>query len=181
MSDSPGCALTRARLEALYVKTEKPLFNVVYRWLWSREEAHDVVQDAFLKLWAMRERVREETVEPLVYRIALNLAANRRRSRKVWQWLALDTVLPWWGRPDDEADPARRQEEALTRAAVDGLPEPLRQVVVLAEMSGLTYAQVGEVLGIPEGTVGSRRNRALALLRERLGPLVHEEQAHDAA
>ena len=54
------------------------------------------------------------------------------------------------------------------REAVNSLPEELRRVVVLCECSELTYDEIGAVLSIPAGTVGSRRHRALRLLRERL-------------
>ena len=65
-------------LEQLYARLETPLCNLVYRWLWSMDESQDVVQDAFVRLWRMRARVDKQTVEPLIYKIALNLAASRR-------------------------------------------------------------------------------------------------------
>ena len=71
-----------AELYALYERLEKPLYNVLYRTVWEREEAHDLVQETFARLWAMRARVREETVEPLAYRIGLNLARSWQRKRR---------------------------------------------------------------------------------------------------
>ena len=53
----------------------------MYRWLWNREEVRDVIQDAFARLWQMRDRVEWDRADPLIYRIALNLAAKRRRGR----------------------------------------------------------------------------------------------------
>ena len=44
-------------LERLYVRLEKPLCNVVFRWVWNMDEAQDLVQDAFVRLWRMRTRV----------------------------------------------------------------------------------------------------------------------------
>ena len=163
--------LDRAALESLYVRLERKLFNVVYRWLWDREEAADVVQEAFVKLWAMRERVRIETVEPLVYRIAVNLAANRRRQRKLWAWASLEGLRA--RAVDDDA----AEDQRWVRAAIDALPERLRKVIVLAELSGMTAKEIGAVLDIPEGTVASRRHHALALLRTALGPLAHDDGA----
>ncbi len=163
----------QAQLEALYVRLEPRVFNVVYRWLWNREDAADVVQDAFAKLWSMRDRVRAQTVEALVYRIAVNLAANRRRQRRVWGWVTLDGLRAA-GRAldDDAADEARR-----VRAAVDALPERLRRVVVLGEFSGMTAKEIGAVLGVPEGTVASRRHQALGVLRAALGGLMDADGA----
>jgi len=54
--------------------------------------------------------------------------------------------------------------------AVDELPERLKRVLMLCELAGMSYGEVAAVTGVKEGTVGSRRNRALALLRERLQP-----------
>lgn len=159
-------------LEALYVRLEKPVFNVVYRWLWNVEEARDVTQEAFLKVWQAWERVDAATVEPLVFRTALNLAANRLRTRKLWGWLTLEPVrerADERAAPDEALDVERRR--AQVRRAVDALPEKLKRVVVLCELSGLSYAQVAEALEIPSGTVGSRRNLALAALQKSLGPL----------
>jgi RNA polymerase sigma-70 factor (ECF subfamily) len=130
----------------------------------------DLVQDAFMKLWHMRDRIDPATVEALAFRIALNLASNRLRSRRLWRW------LPFVAEGGDDIDPgaladagvdARRRQRAV-RAAVESLPDDLRRVVFMCEFSGLGYDEIASALGVPTGTVGSRRNRALKLLREKL-------------
>lgn len=160
--------LHRDELERAYLRLEKPMFNVVYRWLWSSSDAQEIVQEAFLKVWDARERVDVTTLEPLLYRTALNLASNRRRSLRVRRWIGLEAA-------DDEASKARTPEEALVakrvRAAIDALPERLREVVVLAEIAEMSYGEIAETLGIPVGTVGSRRNTALSKLAETLGEI----------
>jgi len=161
--------LSRAEFEALYLRLERRIFNIVYRWVWDREESHDLVQETFLKLWRMRENVRRETVEPLVYRIATNLAANRRRSRRLWRWTGLALVR---SRASCKAriadDLERREERRAVRYAIEELPNHLRQVILMCEYSELSYADIGTALGIPAGTVGSRRNAALKRLRKSL-------------
>ena len=173
MADSrEGSVLDEALLERLYVKLEKRIYNVVYRWVWSAEEAQDITQEAFLKVWSARARVDVSSVEPLLYRTAVNLASNRRRSRRLWGWLGLDAVAEPASqetRVDDEL--AKERSRGLVRAAVDALPEELRRVIVLAELSELSYAEIGAILGIPQGTVGSRRNTALRRLQGMLGEL----------
>ena len=129
------------------------------------------MQEAFLKIWKVREDVDLETVEPLLYRTALNLASNRRRSSRLWRWIGIDAA-------SDEASPAPTSEEALAtaqnrqrvRVAIEALPERLREVILLTEYSELTHQEIGSALGIPSGTVGSRRNAAIAQLSERLEP-----------
>ncbi len=171
MGTSPQGGLDQASLEQLFLRLEKPVYNVVYRWLWQPQDAREVVQEAFVRLWRMRDRVRMETVEPLLYRIALNLASKKRRSRRLWRWLSLDSAPERSVAAGGDAQRAveERQRQAALRQAVEALPERLRSVVMLCEFSELSYAEVGQALGIPEGTVGSRRNAALKRLRQQLG------------
>jgi RNA polymerase sigma-70 factor (ECF subfamily) len=167
-----GGGLDEAALARLYVKLEKPMFNVVYRWLWNAGDAQEVVQEAFLRVWKKRDAVDLATVEPLLYRTALNLASNRRRSSRLWRWLGLEDAGEEpvdSGTSEEQLARARRQERV--RAAVDALPDRLREVVMLAEYAELSYAEIAATLGIPAGTVGSRRNTALARLAEALGPI----------
>jgi RNA polymerase sigma-70 factor (ECF subfamily) len=156
-------------LERLYARMEKPLYNVVFRWTWQAEEAQDIVQEAFVRLWRMRERVDMKTVEPLVYRIALNLASSRKRSARLWRWVSLE-ALRESGTPATSAEEALAADEQrrLVRAALDALPEDLRRVVMLCEYSELSYDEIAAALSIPAGTVGSRRNRALRRLEKQL-------------
>jgi len=161
-----------AELEALYARLEKPVFNVVHRWLWDVEDARDVTQEAFVKLWNARKRVRLDSVEPLLFRTALNLAANRLRGRRLRRFFSLEVAK-------DTADPSAgaqvsletAQQRARVRAAIEALPEKLKQVVVLFELSGLSTQQIADTLGIPGGTVSSRRSLAMAALSKSLGPL----------
>jgi RNA polymerase sigma-70 factor (ECF subfamily) len=171
-----------ADLERLYARLEKPLYNVVYRWVWSAEEAADLVQEAFVRLWRMRDRVVLDRAEALVYRIALNLAASRRRSKRVWRWVSLE-ALRGTSTADSSAEQALLDEQrhGRVRDAVDALPDDLRRVVVMTECTGMTYDEIGGILKIPAGTVGSRRNRALKQLRGLLSDegTIDEPRTHE--
>lgn len=162
--------LDEVAFEALFRRLERPVYNVVYRWLWSAEEAHEVVQESFVRLWRARRRVRMETIEPYLFRIALNLAARRRRWLRRWRFVGLEgTERRPAADPDAQALLESGERERLVRAAVEALPEHQRRVVMLCELSGMTYDQVAETLGIAPGTVGSRRHAALKHLRRLLG------------
>ncbi|MDX9719503.1 MAG: sigma-70 family RNA polymerase sigma factor [Myxococcota bacterium] len=173
MSTAHHQDLDQHRLELLYAQLERRLFNVVYRWLFDSEEATDVVQDSFIALWDMRDQVRLETVEPLLFRIAIHRAAKRRRWLKLRGWLGIaphdSSSLEQLS--DTSASPHQLLETeetyTLVHRALDALPEKYRQVIVLSEFGELSYEQLAKVLGIQAGTVGSRRHRAMQLLRER--------------
>ena len=109
---------------------------------------------------------RSEGFKAFVFRTALNLAANRRRRKKLWRLVSFDSL------PEEPQD-VDAGASALSRRvqrAIDELPDRLKRVLLLCEVAGMSYGEVAAVTGVKEGTVGSRRNRALALLRERLQP-----------
>jgi RNA polymerase sigma-70 factor (ECF subfamily) len=149
---------------AWYEQFEKPLYNVAYRWLWDAAESQDVVQEAFLKIWRIRHRVVAEGFKALIFRTTLRIASNRVRRRRYWRFVPL-------GEPDMDTGATENPDILASREvrqALDSLPESLRRVLLLSELGGLSYREVAEVLGIREGTVGSRRNRALAQLKKEL-------------
>ena len=155
-----------------YRRLEKPLYNVVYRVLWDATESQDVVQDAFLRCWRRKDDVRADGFTALLYRTALNLASNRRRSVRLWRTVDVVAIehVAADGTGGEPLSP-------VVRAAFDALPDALKHVVLLTEIAGMTYPEVAAALGVAEGTVGSRRSRALTLLRERLeiqGVVSHE-------
>jgi RNA polymerase sigma-70 factor (ECF subfamily) len=155
-----------------YRRLEKPLYSVVYRMIWDASESQDVVQETFLRCWRRKADIRADGFTALLYRTALNLASNRRRNIRLWRTVdvaALEHVA-------DQAAAAAPISPAV-HAAFDALPDSLKHVVLLTEIAGMTYPEVAAALGVAEGTVGSRRSRALALLRERLevqGVVSHE-------
>jgi RNA polymerase sigma-70 factor (ECF subfamily) len=165
-------ALDQATLERAYVKLEKPMFNIVYRWLWNASDAQEVTQEAFVRVWNARARVDVATLEPLLYRTAINLASNRRRAARLRNFLGLDAATEERSHEPaaEDALEARRNTERV-RAAIDALPNGLREVLMLSEYAEMSYAEIAEALGIPAGTVGSRRNAALARLAKTLGPI----------
>jgi RNA polymerase sigma-70 factor (ECF subfamily) len=156
----------------VYRVLEKPMYNVVYRVIWDAAESQDVVQEAFLRCWRRKEHVRLDGFKALLYRTALNLASNRRRRARLWRIVGIAAL-------DDVADESASLHTLSrpVREALESLPTMMRDVLLLTELAGMTYPEIAATLGISEGTVGSRRSRALALLRERLdiqGVVSHE-------
>jgi RNA polymerase sigma-70 factor (ECF subfamily) len=158
-------ALSEEELYTCYRRLEKPLYNVLFRWLWHAQDCQDLIHDAFLRLWDKRANVDAAHIDNLAWTTALNLARNRLRWRRLWR--SADTI----DLPNDESDPAevtnRHQRELKLRAALKSLPTSQRHVVLLSEFGGLTTAEIAHVLGIPPGTVGSRKHLALAQLKKR--------------
>lgn len=153
-------------IESLYQRLERPLFNVAFRWTWSDAQAQELVQEAFLRLWKARWRVREDSAEAYVYRIVINLGQKHAGRRSRWRDFVTRTPEVEPRAPDPELD---ADSEALRRA-VTALPDTLRSVLLLCEYSGLRQREIAALLGIRPGTVGSRRHEAIGRLREALAP-----------
>lgn len=105
-------------------------------------------------------------------RSALNLAANRLRGRKLRRFFSLESAEH---AADPKLDPHAslevQQRRAAVRQAIEALPEKLKSVVVLCELSGLSTQQIADTLEIPAGTVSSRRSLAMDALEKSLGAL----------
>ena len=161
--------LDEAAWTALYQRLETPLYNAAFRYVWQRQDAQDLVQEAFLQLWQRRATIEEATVEAWLWTSVLNLARKRRRWQALRQFLQLDEGEPLAA---PEAAPEQQLQDAQharrLRAAIDALSEKLRRVLLLTEFSALPQHEVAALLDIPPGTVASRRHLALRQLRAAL-------------
>jgi RNA polymerase sigma-70 factor, ECF subfamily len=164
MSGSPG--LTEAQWQALYRQLEAPLYNLAYRYLWRAQDAEDVVHDAFLQLWARRQRVIPATANRYLWVAVLNLCRKRRRWARTRQFLVgEDSLESLDGSESIQADAARGEQAARLHAEIERLPEKLRTVLLLSEFSEMRYEAIAALLAIPAGTVASRRHLAVQRLR----------------
>lgn len=142
------------------------MFRVAYGLLRNVQDAEDAVQEVFLKLYrgeAWRRMEDERAfLARTVWRVALDRApkAADRMDDVTGMELAAGGQSP-------ESHTADEDERALLRRLIDGLPEELRQPLVLSAMEGMTSREVAAVMGIPEGTVRTRVMRARAELKKR--------------
>lgn len=140
----------------------------------SRDEAEDVVQDAFVQAFLkLRTFERQSKFYTWLYRIAFNAAVSRQRKRRAQS--SVEQARAAAG--DEPADRRERPEERLLRQeradllarGLAGLSEEHRAILILREMEGCDYEQIAQILDLPVGTVRSRLHRARAHLRMELG------------
>ena len=143
-------------------------FRVAYSVLRQREDAEDVAQDVLIKAHGTLGQLRDHArLKAWIVRMAWRMAINKRGSdnrRTTREQAPVEAAAA--PSPEDLALSVQRSEHVW--AAIDGLPEKLRLVVVLASIQGHDLAEVSSALGIPEGTVKSRLFEARKQLRERL-------------
>jgi RNA polymerase sigma-70 factor (ECF subfamily) len=173
------------RFEELVVPLRGAAFNLAYWILQSREEAEDVVQEAYLRAFRAFPRFKGDNVRPWLLVIVRNQAYTSLDARKRTGSVILlseDLKARRGGEEPEVAssDPspeatmiseANRQE---VLGALAKLPFVYRDVVVLREMENLSYAELSEITGVPIGTVMSRLSRGRAelkkaILRQRAG------------
>jgi len=158
------------------------LYPTVLRLTGCAEDAQDLLQDTFLRAYQKLGHFQgESSFYTWVYRIAVNLAlSGRRRKRPTLRLTGGPEGGPVETAADAHAtDPSlpieRAERDRIIQEALNALAADHRAVVVLKEFDGLRYEEIGEVLGIPVGTVRSRLHRARCELRDRLRVLVDEE------
>lgn len=160
---------------------EKTVYNLALRMTGNAQDAEDMAQEAFLKAYRSLADFRGESKFSVwLYRIVSNVCLDhlRRQSRRPTASLTAEDEEgeeQQWDVPDERLSPERLLEQKLTREAVQKglaqLPEEQRQILLLREMRGLSYEEIGEILSLEPGTVKSRIFRA----RKRLCAFLLEE------
>jgi RNA polymerase sigma-70 factor (ECF subfamily) len=141
------------------------LKNVAYGITLDIEESADIIQDVFLKAYAGIERFKgESSLYTWLRRITINESLNwvrkwKRRFR--WQHQSIDQedgAVPDLvsDTPGPEENLSNRQISGLLKKGLDSLPEKARTILILKEVEGLSYDEIGELMGINKGTVSSR-------------------------
>lgn len=163
--------------EALVRMYERQVFAYAYRLLSNHQDAEEVTQDVFVKLWRTLGSFRwESSFSTWILVITRNTATDLLRRRD-------EGTDPLWregaegeeyGVPIADASTDSNPEEAYlqkervatVRRAIDALPSDFRDILCLRELQGLSYSEIAEVLSLEEGTVKSRINRARAALKK---------------
>lgn len=128
------------------------------------DDADDAAQDTFLTAMVkLKQFDPQRAFGPWLARIAVNTATDRRRRRAVRRAEPLEGLQAKGTLPDADAD--RRALGSRLRQALAELPERRRMAVVLFDIEGYTHAEIGEILGLPEGTVRSEVFHARRALR----------------
>ena len=153
------------------------LMNVIGRMLSSTEEAEDVVQETFVRVYQHRQSFNfQHCFSTWIYTIGLNLARNELRKRKKFKFYDITEMQGNESEFAVEAKLPSRLPEVLN-TAVEGLPEKYRTAFMLRDVQELSYEEVAQILDVPLGTVKSRVNRARLILREKLQPRLEDYNA----
>lgn len=162
----------QSAFEALLTRYEKQVYHQALRLLANPEDAADVTQEVFLKVWRSLPSFHgESSFSTWLYRLTDNAAIDLlRREKKRRGDASLDDEEYQWDSTlaDPDASPQRELErKELHRSVQEGLnklSEEHRRILVLREINGLSYEEIAEILALTAGTVKSRLARARTAL-----------------
>jgi RNA polymerase sigma-70 factor, ECF subfamily len=159
----------REAFEEVVRRTYRHVYTQAFRLVGDRQEAEDVAQDAYLRVFRGLAGFRGDAqFETWLYRIVSNAAMSHLRKRRRFGELVVDSSEE----PREPPSSVRLEEEAVDRdaltAALEALPPSLRVVVVLKDVYGLSCQEIGDQIGVSEGAVKVRLHRARKRLKERL-------------
>ena len=161
----------------LIVKRYKnQLLNFIFRFLGNTEEAEDLVQETFLRVY--RNRTAYQKVAKFstwIYTIAGNLAKTELRKRKRRRFFSISELgynEKDYDISDDSYNPERdvdsRMKEEIIHEQIIALSPKFREVILLRDVQQLSYEEISKIVNIPLGTVKSRVNRGRLKLQEKL-------------
>ena len=165
---------------AILVDRHKDLvYRVAMQITKNSDDASDVLQDAFLKVYDSINAFRQESAfETWLYRIVVNLSidAVKKRKRQQESMASLSEVSDVHQNQDIQQDPTRQAErnelQEWVTQAINSLSIKHRSVVILHELEGLSHPQIADILDCSEGTVRSRLHYARKRLRVLLAPYI---------
>lgn len=162
-----------------------PITNFLFRFLNDYEEAVDLAQETFVRVYFALDRYHTEyAFSTYIYKIASNLAISEIRRRKRRRLVSLTGLFSGEEDSDVEFQPAderilpeaefiENERDATIARAIASLPDKYRLPIVLRDIEGCSYEEVAEILELGLGTTKSRISRARGLLKTKLEKYLH--------
>jgi len=169
-----------AAFEEIISRYKNPITNYLYRFLNDYEEAVDLAQETFVRLYFAIDRYHTaHAFSTYIYRIATNLAISEIRRRKRRRVLSITGLItsaeqeavdfqPPDERPLADANLIGDERSRAIAKAIEALPPKYRLPIVLRDVEGKSYEDVAAILELGLGTTKSRISRGRGLLREKL-------------
>jgi RNA polymerase sigma-70 factor, ECF subfamily len=168
--DATGDKSTMPSWDELVRQHADRVYRLAYRLSGNQHDAEDLTQETFIRVFRSLQNYQPGTFEGWLHRITTNLFLDmvRRRAR-----IRMESLPEDYDRvPADEPDPEQIYHDSRLgpdlQAALDSLPPEFRAAVVLCDIEGLSYEEIGATLGVKLGTVRSRIHRGRQALRDYL-------------
>ena len=162
--------------DTIFQRHKRGVYNLAYRTV-GAESAEDVMQEAFVQLYKSLGRFRPTgSFRAWVYRITLNVCRDSKRWRDRRPAVSCADSLDSMPDPSDPIGAVEdRWMYQQVESAIQALPEGERVAIELHYLQGLSYRELSETLGCPNGTIKARIHHAISNLRLKLLPLIEQE------
>lgn len=165
-----------AAFEALYDRHSPTLFAILIRILGNHEDAHEVLQEAFVQVWNRADQFDAARGNEIAWLVSIcrNRGIDRIRSRKLREIRESDAAREISRRGSDVSSSTgvdnvlRTEEQKLIRRALEDLPSAQKTALELAYFEGLSQSEIAQKLGEPLGTVKTRMHLGMKKLRDGL-------------
>jgi RNA polymerase sigma-70 factor, ECF subfamily len=144
----------------------KRIYNLTYRYTCRREEAEDLTQEIFIRVYQNLKSFRSDTgsFQSWIMKVGRNLIIDHyRRTRRFQQAAGTEEMENMNLRDDKVPSPQRGVEQAeasvFLREGLQALSPELKEAIILRDLEGMAYQEIADLVGVPEGTVKSRINR----------------------
>lgn len=181
--------MTEDKFLELVHKHKAQVYQHTLYLLRNREDAEDITQETFIRAWKHRSKLRPKTVRSWLLKCAQNLCFNLLKRNKFQVHLTggddtepeteLETLMH---AHSDQSNPSpdeiviQQELKESVQCAINKLPPNMRSVIIMRELSGMSFKEIAEVLEQSEGTVKSTAFRARKRLRELLRPYWRNEE-----
>jgi RNA polymerase sigma-70 factor (ECF subfamily) len=144
------------------------IYRMAFRLMGNREEAEDIVQEVYLKLWGMRNELKQyNSIEALSIRITRNLCLDSLRRRKVGQQAIKSERIEAGGHSETPIEHLERKEEVeVIHSLITALPEPQRSLVHLRHIEGKEYEEISQMVNMNVNAIRVSISRARKQMRE---------------
>ncbi|MDO9575596.1 MAG: sigma-70 family RNA polymerase sigma factor [bacterium] len=160
--------------EQMVKKYERRVLNTIYRYIGKSDEAEDIAQEVFIKVWHHAKSFKGKSkFSTWLYRIVVNQCLNYRSKHKE-RLASLDEIMEQGKTPESlkvEIEFERQRKSKIMRRAIDELPKRQRIALVLSKFEGKSYREIAQIMGVSLSSVESLIFRARGALKKKLLPV----------
>lgn len=165
--DKPLC--NEHQFDTFYGTHVRALRNFIYYKFGDAEQADDVVQESFIRLWNNCAKVSMDTAKSFLYRIAINLSTSLKRSEKVQLKYEERAVKQDHDIESPEFVILEKEFMQKLTDAIASLPEKQREVFLMNRVEKMTYKEIAELSGVSVKAIEKSMHKALVKLRKLIG------------
>ena len=170
--------LKAKEFERVVMDSRDRLYGYALYLLGRRAEAEDVVQEVYMRLWQNRTTIDASRMNGWLVSVTRNVCRDQLRRRKVRSQVDIDTDVvdsAAGAEPATDADAATSVFRDVLDAALHKLPDPQKSIVVLREIQGMSYREIGEALDLPMTSVKVYLHRGRRTLRNEISRVLQSE------